>query len=75
MWCSTVFNTYSIWAKAEKPGATVNFTVGNYSYSEYKAIRPATLSTVWQKFTMQFTVSGSQTYIRAPVHFCCQRTS
>ncbi len=64
----TTYN-YSIWAKSDNPGATVNFTVGNYSYAEYKAIRPATLTTQWQKFTMQFTVSDNQTYIRGPVHF------
>ncbi len=60
---------YSIWAKADKPGAQVNFTVGNYSFTEYKAIRPATLSTQWQEFTMQFTVNDGQTVIRAPIHF------
>ncbi|MDZ7723889.1 MAG: endo-1,4-beta-xylanase [candidate division KSB1 bacterium] len=60
---------YSVWAKAEKAGAQVNFTVGNYSYSEYNVIRPATLTTQWKKFTMQFTVSDNQTYIRAPIHF------
>jgi endo-1,4-beta-xylanase len=64
----TTYN-FSVWAKAEKNGAQVNFTVGNYSYSEYKAIRPATLSTEWQKFTMQYTVNDNQTYIRAPIHF------
>ncbi len=64
----TVYN-YSIRAKSDKPGATVNFTVGNYSYSEYGAIRPATLSTQWQKFSMQFTVNDGQTYIRGPIHF------
>lgn len=60
---------YSIWAKALKPGAQVNFTMGNYAYSEYKAIRPATLTTQWQKFTMQFTVNDNETFIRGPVHF------
>jgi endo-1,4-beta-xylanase len=60
---------YSIWAKSNKPGATVNFTVGNYSYSEYKAIRPATLSTQWQNFTMQFTVTDTSRFIRGPIHF------
>ena len=60
---------YSIWAKAEKPGARVNFTVGNYSYSEYNAIRPATLSTQWQEYTMQFTVDDNNSFIRAPIHF------
>ncbi len=60
---------YSIWAKAAKAGAQVNLTVGNYSYSEYKALRPATLSTQWQKYTMTFTVTDNQTVIRAPIHF------
>lgn len=61
--------TYSIWAKSVKPGATVNFTVGNYAFSEYGAIRPATLDTHWQQYTMQFTVSDGKTVIRAPIHF------
>ncbi len=60
---------YSIWAKSEKAGATVNFTVGNYSYTEYKVIRPATLSTQWQQYTMQFTVNDTNKVIRAPIHF------
>jgi endo-1,4-beta-xylanase len=60
---------YSVWAKAEKSGAKVNFTVGNYSYSEYGAVRPATLTTQWQKFTIEFTVSDNQAFIRAPIHF------
>ena len=61
--------TYSIWAKSAKPGATVNFTVGNYAFSEYGAIRPATLDIHWQQYTMQFTVSDGKTVIRAPIHF------
>jgi endo-1,4-beta-xylanase len=61
--------TYSIWAKSAKPGATVNFTTGNYSYSEYGAIRPATLGTHWQQYTMQFTITDGKTVIRAPIHF------
>ena len=36
---------YTIWAKAESPGAQVNFTVGNYSFTEYGAIRPVNLTT------------------------------
>jgi endo-1,4-beta-xylanase len=60
---------YSIWARAQKAGAQVNLTVGNYSYSEYKAIRPASVTTQWKKFTMQFKVNDNQTYIRAPIHF------
>jgi endo-1,4-beta-xylanase len=60
---------YSIWAKSLRAGAQVNFTMGNYAYTEYKVIRPATLSTQWQKFTMQFTVNDAQTFIRGPIHF------
>jgi endo-1,4-beta-xylanase len=60
---------YSIWAKCEKPGAQVNFTVGNYSFSEYNAIRPANLTILWKQYTMQFTVNDNQSYIRAPIHF------
>ena len=60
---------YSVWARAEKPGAQVNFTVGNYSYTEYGAIRPANLTTEWKEYTLQFTVNDNQTVIRAPIHF------
>ena len=60
---------YSIWAKADLPGAQVNFTVGNYSFSEYGVIRPANLTTEWKKYTMQITVNDGQTVIRAPIHF------
>jgi endo-1,4-beta-xylanase len=60
---------YSVWAKCEKPGAVVNFTMGNYAYTEYKALRPANLSTRWQKYTMQFTVNDNETVIRGPIHF------
>lgn len=61
--------TYTVWAKANVSGTQVNITVGNYSYSEYGAIRPASLTTDWQKFTINFTVSDAQTIIRAPIHF------
>ena len=60
---------YSIWAKSEKAGATVNFTTWSQAGGEYKAIRPATLSTQWKKFTMQFTVTDTTRIIRAPIHF------
>ncbi|MBI1932483.1 MAG: endo-1,4-beta-xylanase [Ignavibacteriales bacterium] len=59
---------YTIWAKAEKPGAQVNFTIGNYSYSEYAAIRPANLTTEWKEYKLTFSVSDNQTVIRAPIH-------
>jgi endo-1,4-beta-xylanase len=64
----TTYN-YSVWAKCEKPGAIVNFTMGNYAYTEYRALRPANLTTQWRKYTMQFTVNDNQTFIRGPIHF------
>jgi hypothetical protein len=64
----TTYN-YSVWAKSDKAGATVNFTVGNYAFTEYGAIRPATLTTQWKNYAMHFTVNDKQTYIRAPIHF------
>jgi endo-1,4-beta-xylanase len=63
----TTYN-YSVWAKSTKAGAQVNFTMGNYSYSEYSRISPV-LTTQWQKYSMQFRVSDSQTWIRGPIHF------
>jgi endo-1,4-beta-xylanase len=59
----------SVWAKCAKAAAQVNFTVGYYSTGEIKAIRPANLTTYWQKFSMQFTVAEDQKFIRAPIHF------
>jgi GH35 family endo-1,4-beta-xylanase len=60
---------YSIWAKADNAGAQVNFTIGYFSTGEIAAIRPAILSTQWQKFTLSFTVTNNELYIRGPVHF------
>ncbi len=60
---------YSIWAKSEKSGATVNFTTWSQAGGEYGAIRPATLSTKWQQFNFQFTVTDTSKYIMGPVHF------
>jgi endo-1,4-beta-xylanase len=60
---------YSIWARSEKPGETVNFTTWSQAGGEYGAIRPATLSTNWQHYTMQFIVSDTSRLIRGPIHF------
>jgi endo-1,4-beta-xylanase len=60
---------YTIWAKASAAGAQVNFTVGNYSYTEYGVIRPASLTTSWKKFSITFRINDSQTFARAPIHF------
>ncbi|GEM_PF-230915 len=61
-----VYN-YSIWAKSALPGGRVDFTLGNYAFTEYKSIRPANLTTTWQQYTMQFTINDNQTVIRAPI--------
>jgi len=60
---------FTVWAKAQKAGAQVNFTVGNYAYSEYTFIRPATLTTTWTAYTKDFTITDQETVIRAPIHF------
>ncbi len=59
----------SVWAKTAKASAQINFTAGYYSTGEIKAIRPANLTTFWQKFSMQFTINEDQKFIRAPIHF------
>ena len=64
-----ILYNYSIWAKADQPGAQVNFTVGSYTSGEYGAIRPANLTTSWKKYTMTFTVTNNETIIRGPIHF------
>ena len=60
---------FTVWAKAQNAGAQVNFTVGNYAYSEYTAIRPANLTTTWTAYTKDFTITDQETVIRAPIHF------
>ncbi len=60
---------YSIWAKSQIAGETVNFTIWSQAHGEYGAIRPATLTTQWKQYTMQFTVTDTSRYIRGPVHF------
>ncbi len=60
---------YSVWAKAQTVGAQVSFTAHDYAYIEYASIRPATLTTEWQEFTMEFTIFDNQTVIMAPIHF------
>lgn len=60
--------TYSIWARAAQGGAQVSFTVGNQSFQEYgRLTNPVT--TDWQEITFEFTVTDSETVIRAPIHF------
>lgn len=59
---------YSIWAKAAQAGAKVNFTIGNYSYTEYKSQYGASIPTTWTKFSLSFTVNDTNKVIRAPIH-------
>ena len=59
---------YSVWARAENDGATVNFTVGNYAFAEYGR-STQTLTTEWQRFSFEFTVTDDETTVRAPIHF------
>lgn len=62
--------SYSIWVKSSG-SSQVTFTVGNYAFAEYGAIRPSSpnVNTTWREYTMQFTVNDNQTFIRGPVHF------
>lgn len=60
--------TYSVWARADQSGAQVSFTVGNQAYQEYGRLG-GQLSTEWQEFTLEFTISDAETVIRAPIHF------
>lgn len=62
---------YSVWAKSSG-SSQVSFTVGNYSNDEYSGIiRPTSpnVTTVWQEFAFDFTVTDAVDYIRAPIHF------
>ncbi|MCK4297304.1 MAG: endo-1,4-beta-xylanase [Candidatus Marinimicrobia bacterium] len=61
---------YSVWAKSSE-SSQINFTVGNYAYTEYSGvIRPScpNVTTEWQEYTFTFTVNDAVTYIRAPIH-------
>ncbi len=60
---------YTVWAKASAPTATVNFTIGRYSYSEYARIGSQVLTTDWRPYTVTFTISDTEKVIRAPIHF------
>jgi len=62
---------YSVWAKSSG-SSQVNFTVGNYDFTEYgNIIRPGSpnVTTDWQEYTFSFIVNDDVDYIRAPIHF------
>ncbi|MGE5795942.1 MAG: endo-1,4-beta-xylanase [Ignavibacteria bacterium] len=62
--------SYSVWAKSSS-SSQVYFTIGNYAFQEYGAIRPAgnNVTAEWQQYSVQFTITDAQTVIRAPIHF------
>ena len=61
---------YTVWARADATGATAAFTVGNQAFSEYGSIRDnVNLTTEWQEYTFDFTITDEETVIRAPIHF------
>ncbi|MGE5807055.1 MAG: endo-1,4-beta-xylanase [Ignavibacteria bacterium] len=62
--------SYSVWAKSSS-SSQVYFTIGNYAFQEYGAIRPAgnNVTAEWQQYSVQFTITDAQTIIRAPIHF------
>jgi hypothetical protein len=68
---------YSVWARSDEPGATANFTVGNYDtetspdFQEYGRIGSGNvdLTDEWQAFSFEFTVTDEETLMRAPIHF------
>ena len=59
---------YSIQARADMETATASLTVGNSSFQEYGRLE-ADLTTEWQEFTFEFTITDEETAIRAPIHF------
>lgn len=61
---------FSVWAKAANAGAQAAFTFGNYDFNEYGALRNnITLSTEWQEFSFEFSITDTQIRARAPIHF------
>jgi hypothetical protein len=61
---------YSIWAKADKVGPIVDFTVGDYSYYEWGRAGQVAMTTDWQQVTFNFTTpANAPDSGRAPIHF------
>lgn len=59
----------SAWAKANKAGPVVNFTVGDPSYNEWGRESQVVMTTAWQLVTFAFTSPAGATSGRAPLHF------
>ncbi len=61
---------FTAWARTESGEGTAAFTVGNYAFNEYGALRTGVVvNDQWQEYTLDFTVSDAETVIRAPIHF------
>jgi len=60
--------TYTCWAKADKEGPIVNFTVGNPAYNEFGRVHQRPMTTVWQEITLTFVVPAGNEVGRAPIH-------
>jgi endo-1,4-beta-xylanase len=65
---------FSMWARAEDPGAIAVFSVWHQDFGEFNALRGGfTLPTdAWQEYTFEFSIPQSAPHrfpIRIPVHF------
>ncbi|MFW6347309.1 MAG: endo-1,4-beta-xylanase [Cyclonatronaceae bacterium] len=61
--------TYSAWAKADAPGASAHFTVGNASFQEmFRSEENGTLDETWRNISGEFTVPEGDVAGRAPIH-------
>jgi len=60
--------TLSIWARADKEGSIVNFTVGSPTYTEWGRAHQQVITSEWKQFTLAFTTPATATTGRAPIH-------
>ncbi|MCX7798413.1 MAG: T9SS type A sorting domain-containing protein [Melioribacter sp.] len=68
--------TYTIWAKADKAGPIVNFTVGEpVTYREWGRAHQVVMSTSWRKIQFDFTTPAGVTQGRAPIHLSESRNA
>ncbi|MEW6196739.1 MAG: carbohydrate binding domain-containing protein [Bacteroidota bacterium] len=60
--------TYSVWVKADKWGARLNFTIGDPLYNEWYNLSNFTVDTDWHRATFKFTTPSNVSKGRAPIH-------
>lgn len=61
--------TYSVWVKADSPGASAHFTVGNAAFEElFRNEANGTIGQNWQNVSGEFTVPPGNVEGRAPIH-------